>query len=535
MANPPGPRWLLAMIALAVMLIATTVPAVSAETIIDETFTIDMDTSYSHSFPRASTVYQQLDVKKIRFWHIEDFTQMYYVDIVGYPHGGTWPDNAFLAEGRYETTYTLGGQTKDAVIYVTKNRDILGTVISTKFTIFFDNWDIGELVGAHDVTLGTALFHSGSTDAATSKSDTVQLYGVADYGSTGVQAKYDLLVTSSLTWQNHLNVILNDDKAYEISLNRNLLTISSPSKITGYQDGDLVFTNHSGADFSTVIGQAQINMINISPGSQAFTFSRSLDIGDDIGDDIPDNNSVTVYVQSSQTGALLADAQLSILASAGGTEVEIINATLPGGTATYNLQPTGGGLPNPDYYRAYATVPGYTQIIENHSFTLTGPHDVIIEMRPDSGGPTDPENTYLEFYVRDINANPIPSATVECAGLYKQTNSQGYALYEVAKNSTYPYTVRKTNYMTISGTATVADGPRYVVNVVLGPGSVPTYTPTPDPSTGETPGATPTPDHRTNEQKGQAVIDMIADNAEGIGALALICLLMGLLKLLAKW
>ncbi|MDD4488590.1 MAG: hypothetical protein PHD34_07935, partial [Methanothrix soehngenii] len=212
---------------------------------------------------------------------------------------------------------------------------------------------------------------------------------------------------------------------------------------------------------------------------------------------------------------------------------EVVNATPPGGTATYTRQPTGGGLPNPDYYRAVATVPGFTQIVENHSFTLNGPHDVIIEMRPDSGGPTDPDRAYLEFYVRDLHANGIPSASVQCAGMIRQTNSAGYLVIEVAKNATYPYKVTKSGYVTIEGTATVADGPRYVANVVLGPGTVPTYTPTPGP--GETPGgpgATPTPDTRTNEQKGQAIIDLIADFAEPIAILAILATIFGLMKMM---
>jgi hypothetical protein len=247
---------------------------------------------------------------------------------------------------------------------------------------------------------------------------------------------------------------------------------------------------------------------------------------------------VTAYVQNSQTGALLANAHLSILAAAGDPPelYEVVNATLPSGTGTYTLQPTGPTNPNPRYYKAVATVPGFSQIIENHSFTLNGPHDVIIEMRPDSGGPADPERAYLEFYVRDFAANPIPSASVQCGGRILQTNSAGYAVFEVAKNASHPWIAKKSGYVTIEGTATTGPNPRYVVNVVLGPGTVPTHTPTLGP--GETPGgpgATPTPDRRTNEEKGQAVIDMIADNAEGIGALALICLLLGLLKLMVKW
>src|SRR5690606_22670250 len=102
---------------------------------------------------------------------------------------------------------------------------------------------------------------------------------------------------------------------------------------------------------------------------------------------------------------------------------------------------------------------------------------------------------------------------------------------EVAKNASYPYSVSKSGYVTIEGTATVADGPRYVVNVVLGPGTVPTYTPGPGETPGG-PGATPTPDRRTNEQKGQAVIDMIADFAEPIALLAIVATVFGLMQMM---
>src|SRR5690606_34601336 len=93
----------------------------------------------------------------------------------------------------------------------------------------------------------------------------------------------------------------------------------------------------------------------------------------------------------------------------------------------------------------------------------------------------------------------------------------------------YPYTVSKSGYVTIEGTATVADGPRYVVNVALGPGTVPTNPPAPDPGR---PGAPPTPDRRTNEQKGQAIIDLIADFAEPIALLAIVATVFGLMQMM---
>lgn len=332
---------------------------------------------------------------------------------------------------------------------------------------------------------------------------------------------------TSINWQHHVTVE-EDSLSYFINVNGFIDGHRYTSQINFLNDSELISTyTNLGSDLHWAFLKTEINLLEII-STQGTEYAYPLFESDIPGghDAIP----VNIYVQNSQTGALLANAHLSILAAAGGTETEIINTTLPGGTGTYQLQPTGGGIPNPDYYRAVATVPGFTQIIENHSFTLSGPHDVIIEMRPDSGGPLDPNLSYLEFYVRDIHANPISSASVQCDGRILQTNSAGYAVFEVAKNASHPWIAKKSGYVTIEGTATTGPNPRYVVNVVLGPGTVPTNPPTLGP--GETPGATPTPDTRTNEQKGQAIIDLIADFAEPIVILAILATIFGLMKMM---
>lgn len=249
---------------------------------------------------------------------------------------------------------------------------------------------------------------------------------------------------------------------------------------------------------------------------------------------ISDNRVVSVYVQNSQTGALLANAHIIISAAAGDpVELhEVINETLPGGTKTYTLQPTGPANPNPRYYRLTADVPGYNNVMPYIDFELSAgvPLSLHVMMEPTGAPPVNENNTFIEVYVRDTHANPISGASVTLDRYTLQTNSAGYTQFELPKNAAYAYTVRKTGYMTISGTAAVEDAPRYTVNVVLGPGTVPTYTPTVAP--GETPGATPTPDTRTNEQKGQAVIDLLADFAFPIAVLAVLATIYGLLGMM---
>ncbi len=523
----PGNRPALVLAAL--LLITLFVPAVSAEILIDEDFDYYLDSSGSYSVTSGggttTDTQTHLYINKI-----EEHPTVNYIAV--YTTGGS----SYPAKGRYDVTYTLDSVTKPGVVYIDHSTNALGQIVGARCTFFPYEWDIGTKTGPKIITVNKTFgSHTVSGGSYYPTTGLVGAYTVRHEGLTKVMrpnGQMTFTIVSYKDFYNHLTVDNDDLNTYNVQLTRaNAEGTRYISTFTALNNDSAIFSDSTATDLNLYFADWEIDRVSIDTGVGGI-FVRELS-GDDSSGGIS-AASLTVYVQSSQTGALLADADLSLLASTGGTEVEIINTTLPAGTATYTLQPTGGGLPNPDYYRAVATVPGYTQIVENHSFTLTGPHDVIIEMRPDSGGPTDPENCYLEFYVRDFSANGIASASIQCNSQFKQTNSAGYAVFEVAKNATYPYKVSKSGYVTIEGTATVADAPRYVANIVLGPGSVPTYTPTPDPSTGETPGATPTPDTRTNEQKGQAVIDMIADNAEGIGALGLLCLLVGLLKLLVK-
>lgn len=243
--------------------------------------------------------------------------------------------------------------------------------------------------------------------------------------------------------------------------------------------------------------------------------------------------TVSVYVVDSQTGYLLqgTDTRIQMMNASAEWE-EVFNQTNFAGSAKIPLEKTTDpdGIP---YYWIQSTRAGYQQVPETQIFSVYGDRQVIVEMEPTGAPPVDPGNAFVEFYVFDWLHNPINHVAVKIGDEYLYTNRQGWVQYELPKNTTYTYTLTAPGYITTTGSVVVGADPRYRVDVEMQVGTVPTNTPTLAP--GETPGATPTPDHRTNEQKGQAVIDMIADNAEGIGALGLLCLLTGLLKLLAKW
>ena len=524
----PAPRRMLAVIALAVLTIVIIFP-VSA---IDSEFLEDsglnyVDFTYSGVDTSISTVPRDILINNVINW--TDITSV-YVRATLY---GTYYA-ASTEQNYYEPVNFLVGDEVIGSGYAGYNLfsppDDTTRLIYGQFWVDIDDIDFSGYVGTQFIKIvpiegdlyNNIIVRAKPHSNALPPDNQFPVVFGHQTASGKFSGVYGLHISrAEYEWKNGIEItddVVKIVRNYDGIAYYSIINISTPNDSVieaGYNDITLRYVGHP------------VTWTVTSPQNTVFTGIYNPDSG---GGPSP---LVTVYVRNSQTGALLADARLSILASAGGTETEIINTTLPGGTATYTLQPTGGGAPNPDYYRAVATVPGFSQIIENHSFTLSGPHDVIIEMRPDTGGPTDPDRAYLEFYVRDLNANGIPSASVQCAGMIRQTNSKGYLVIEVAKNATYPYVVKKSGYVTIEGTATVADGPRYTANVVLGPGSVPTHTPTPGP--GETPGgpgATPTPDTRSNEQKGQAIIDLIADFAEPIAILAILATIFGLMKMM---
>ena len=339
----------------------------------------------------------------------------------------------------------------------------------------------------------------------------------------------DYVVSGTIRWQNTVEIDKNPDELFgyiRIIRDGYSSTVSISSDAGTYTDNSARNLNYR------FIGPGNWTVNSSIGRSFAGTFGSDASIPTPTSDRVP----VNIAAIDSRSGNLLLDAAVEVRDQNG--TVVATGSTSPNGWLVfeYDLPAT---LTDEDFQRYYTvdvSLDGWTQKVPAMQFYpafIPRSGDWIrVEMLPDSSGPADPGKTYLMFYVRDTAGNGLPGAYVNIDGEYWGTNNAGHVAVAVAKNATHPYTISKTGYMTLSGSATVADAPSYQINVVLGAGSVPTYTPTAGPGG---PGATPTPDRRSNEEKGQAVIDMVADNAEGIGALALICLLMGLLKLMVKW
>ena len=242
------------------------------------------------------------------------------------------------------------------------------------------------------------------------------------------------------------------------------------------------------------------------------------------------SSPVRIQVVDERTGALIAGSNIQVIDSQlppfEGTGINpIIDTTLPQGSEMFYLQRNAYDEPR---YRIFADADGYRQVTENQWFSVNPPAPntvttVTVQMAATVAPPEDPNNAFVTFRIRDEDGNPVKEARVTLDRWTRHALGTRPVTFEVPRGATYQYTVEPIDpgLYPATGSVTVGAEDSYEVNVVL------SRTP------GDDPGATPPPrDTRTNEEKGKAVIDLLADNAELIATLAILAAVMGLINLI---
>lgn len=517
--------YLVVVVALAVLLVAAAVPAVSAyeETLTDSKFISKDYTKIGGEYAGTLTNGNYL----LRFSNIE-----YWPDLkVVYVRTERFSfSNLTLAKSQdsiqHYVDFIVGGTDQNIGHgYLAYNifYDGNGNPSSVQFWVEIEEWDITGLAGRKEIRLqlnpdsplkqfNFVYYRTGDPNP-----DTPIVFG-APPGTGGGAWNMDgyYIVNSQYDWTNRITI--TDDRLI-------LLRDGNYSKLT-IQTGENVYQEASYDDRSIYINPPISWTVTNLVGTN-FTGTYPTDTPED-----PSRVMVHIIAQDARNENLLLDAAVEVRDQY--DAVVAAGTTSPEGWMVfeYDLPDTLTDEDFDRYYTVSVSLPGWTQKVTNFKFYpafIPRSGDWIrVEMLPDTDGPADPEKTYIMFFVRDIHANPLERASIEIAGQYWHTNSAGHVAVEVPKNSTTAYTVRKTGHVSISGSAAVGAEGSYVVNIALGP-ALPDRTPGP----GDDPGATPPPrDTRTNEEKGKAVIDLIADNAELIATLAILAAVMGLINLI---
>lgn len=454
------------------IIVGICIPAVSAGTIIDEDLYYSGDTSVSSGAVTATPVGSIRQFDRLHLTNVELRQNLYYVGTTiesDVKPGG-------MREGRNVVSYTFNGYTDTAIVYYTLHRNLLGTVTHTQILVFFDNWDADGLTGTHKIQFNTPIFNNLQGYPGEDAPNAYWRGGT--FGDIKNSRVVGTVVTSTTEFKNHL-LVEADDTFYNIKLTRNIDGKAYLSRCEFLKDETTVNYNEGTTDLDVLYLKSDISDIRVISGDKVYAYPLGTI---DTPDDPDEDPTVTVYIKNSQTGAIIANSNIVIDAFVNGEYYTVANRTEPSGIFSITLQPTGGGQPNPDGYRLIATADGYNNPMPEINFTVDDYKKYIYcLLDPIAGGPENENNTFIDFFVRDMSANPISGATVNFGGYTLITNSAGYTVFEVGKNSTYTYTVSKSGYGSLTGNVVIGADPRHTINTVLAPAITPT-TPTPIPT-----------------------------------------------------
>lgn len=347
-------------------------------------------------------------------------------------------------------------------------------IIGVNLWLEIDNIDVSGYAGKKRITVvpdSGALFNgvqvsgSYSTNSAPTEAKPLLIGGTLSGSNSYMEGQYSIL--SEYYWKNFIDTEdrvfiqrVYGDKIYTSSISiylddMNIWVNDSSFKdfyLPGILNGRWIIKSPTLVEYSGVFGEEDEGKESLSA-------------------------PVTIYVQNSQTGAAIANSRCIIDALVDGDYYPVVNRTEPSGIFSVTLQPTGGGSPNPDSYRLIASADGYINQVPEINFTVDEYiTSIYCSLDPISGGPVDENKTFIDFFVRDMSANPITGATINFGGYTMITNSAGYAVLEVNKNATYTYTVSKSGYGSLTGNVVIGADPRHTINTVLAPAITPTKT-----------------------------------------------------------
>ncbi len=342
---------------------------------------------------------------EIRFKDITKHKDLCYiiVDIEG--DRGHWlDDSAYMESGVHYFSYTYCGNTRPGVVYVSRSTNVLGSITATHFTIFLNEWDIGDATGTQLVYLPFYVFWGMFSDKVNSDYPDVYIASVtAESQDTqgrklpGIRsAPCKTICVSGSYWENRLKVD-RSDIGYNVNLERIIPGNPYKHASTIYLNlsDDIVY--HEYGIENLVLWYPDIDIISIiSPQGKTYTFP--LVEGGDPGD--PGDPGLTVYIKNSQTGALIANSNIIIDALVNDEYYPVVNRTEPSGIFSISLQPTGGGPPNPDGYRLIVTADGYNNPMPEINFTVDDyKQSIYCLLDPIAGGPANENKTFIDFFV----------------------------------------------------------------------------------------------------------------------------------------
>jgi len=424
------------MLAILLVMLA---PPTAAATILDEELTDYIDSSANASVTTNSVASGSGGISWFKIFQIERFQQLHYIVFDFSGARGTMP------EGTYEFTYTIQDgdpQPQHGRVHVDYSRNLLNQITATKWTYFFDNWNVSGMTGNKFIT--TNLSIASFNGYGNSQSSPAQLVEIWGQGSPPAGWNYKVIVSAGQEWENRLTVNTIYGNDVQIQLFRNL----NPSTLDIYQDGTKIYSSYESTD-ATLIFPKNIDEITVTASTgRSYTYPLSLST--------PTTSVTTIHIRSAETGALISGARLTILDSQTGTAV--VNETLANGAGTFKLEKS-----NSLRYLAASTAEGYTLLSAIQFDAVDGGTSVTLWMTPDAPPPDPVEDGKSMLYgyaMTQGSQQPISGATVSLDGYGSTTTSStGFYMFNNVTLGTYDISASAPLHDALSEPVTVDSAP----------------------------------------------------------------------------
>lgn len=242
------------------LILLALVPAVSAneivydENLIEYSDTSKSGTQYYKNFVRIGSGY----LNHIGFKDITKAHTLHYLIFELNGDRGTWENGTKITDGRHDFTYTFNGKERPGVLYITRKTNILGQVTSTVFTVFLNDWDIGDLTGEQSVHM-PFYFYQGSIVHASLDSNTNTFLWGDGYPEMGIK----ITEVTAVTWKHHLTVE-QDSISYYITIDGDIDGKYYTSEVEFLKNGE-VFTSfaNAGKELYFIYPKQNIDLIKI--------------------------------------------------------------------------------------------------------------------------------------------------------------------------------------------------------------------------------------------------------------------------------
>lgn len=448
----------------ALLLIASAAPAVSAEIIYNETLTENRVDTLKGTSAGANDYTSNTKALRIQIENIQRFPTMNYITL-------EFPKNKLPSgianEGEYNITYIIAGMPeKTGKIYVSHNRNLLNQVISTRYTIFCYDWDIGTKTGTQvleitDARFNTKLYSSYYAANKPTFDNDIGLYLQA-WGShnNGVSAWlycseiYTISIVAVNTWSNRLQVT-DIDGIYKIELNRVINNVPHASKIYAGN-----WYNHDTKNLIWMIPPEEINNITVSSiWDKTYRFPLSS------GDPVVPSNAILrtgTVTMTDNNGTTITGFEVTAVNYYTGeeytvsTETDVAVMTLPMDRTIRLRNPQTGEYEDAPvgYYKFYGNKTGYKMLNEDGIKVSVMPEEYtsyqlcIILVTPESG----PLSGKHKFQIRSRTDNSIlQTGTVSAKSAttgewYNTTVSGGIASLILPYDTSNPISQYAGNY-----------------------------------------------------------------------------------------